>query len=102
MYAMTKKRKRQPEEQSGPHSAKVGTRRKNYKSILFREAIGKTIASFEQIIMNEEGGWNLEIYFTDGTVMLFDMSARLEVRTQILKQKDGGLEPVRTYGKRTR
>jgi hypothetical protein len=99
---MTKKRERQPAKQEGPHSAKVGTRRKNYKSIHFKEAIGKTIASFEQIIMDEEGGWNLEIYFTDGTVMLSDMSARLEVRTQFLKQKDGGLEPMRTYGKRAR
>jgi hypothetical protein len=99
---MTKKRERQREKQEGPHSAKVETGQKNYKSILFREATGKTIASFEQIIMNEEGGWNLEIYFTDGTVMVFDMSARLEVRTQVLKQKDGGLVPVRTYGTRIR
>ena len=98
---MTKKRERQPKKQDGSHS-RVRTRRKNYTSILFKEAVGKTIASFEQIVMNEEGGWNLEIYFTDGTVMVFDMSARLEVRTQVLKQKDGGLEPVRTYGKRTR
>jgi hypothetical protein len=98
---MTKKRERHPEKQEGSLS-RVGTRRKNYTSILFKEAVGKTIASFEQIVMNEEGGWNLEIYFTDGTVIVFDMSARLEVRTQVLKQKDGGLEPVRTYGKRTR
>ena len=98
---MTKKQERQPEKKEGPHSAKVGARQKSYKSILFKEAIGKTIASFEQIIMDEEGGWNLEIYFTDGTVMVFDMTARLEVRAQILKQKDGGLEPVRTYGKRS-
>jgi len=99
---MTKKRQRQPEKQERPHSVKAGARRKNYKSLLFREAIGKTIASIEQIIMDEEGGWNLEIYFTDGTVMLCEMSARLEVRTQFLKQKDGGLEPLRTYGRRSR
>lgn len=98
---MTKKRERSPENPKGSHPAKVRARRKNYKSILFKEAVGKTIASFEQVIMDEDGGWNLEIFFTDGTVLVLDLTARLEVKAQFLRQKAGALETVRVYGKRT-
>jgi hypothetical protein len=49
--------------------------------------------------MNEDGGWNLEIFFTDGTILVLDLTARLEVKAQFLRQKAGALETVRTYRK---
>jgi hypothetical protein len=99
---MNKKRDRLGDQQKGPEPTPSRATRKNYRSISVKDVVGKTIASFEQIIMNEEGGWNLEIYFTDGTVLVFDMVARLEVTAQILKQEGGTLKPVRNYGKRAR
>jgi hypothetical protein len=99
---MSKKPEREPQQKEGVVSARVRASRKNYKSIRFQQAVGKTIASFEQIIMDEEGGWNLEIYFTDNTLMVFTMSARLEVRAQFLKQEDGELKPMRSPKGRTR
>jgi hypothetical protein len=101
-HPMNKKRERLRDQQKGPDPTRGRASRKNYKSIFVKGVVGKTIASFEQIIMNEEGGWNLEISFTDGTVLVFDMVARLEVTAQILKQEDGTLKPVRNYGKRAR
>jgi hypothetical protein len=96
---VNEKRERQPQKQKGADPVRVKSSRKHYNSIHFKEVVGKTIASFEQVMMDEEGAWNLEIFFTDGTVMLLDLSARLEIRAQLMKQKDGTRKPLRHYGK---
>ncbi len=71
---------------------KPSTSRKNYKSIFYKQAVGKTIISIEQMVIDEDGGWSLELSFTDGTVLLLDMRARLEIKAQFLRAKDGELE----------
>jgi hypothetical protein len=96
---MNEKREHKPQKQKDAGPVKVKARRKNYTSIRVKEVVGKTIASFEQVVMDEEGGWNLEIFFTDGTVLLLDLSARLEIRAQLMKQEEGSLKPLRNYGK---
>lgn len=75
---------------------KVGTSvsRKNYKSVFYKQAAGKTIVSIEQMVMDEDGGWSLELTFTDGTILLLDMRARLEVKSQYLRGNNGGLERI--------
>ena len=92
---MNDKRKRPPLKRKDADAARAKPTRRNYKSIRFKQVVGKTIASFEQIIMDEEGGWTLEIYFTDGTVMLLELSAKLTIQAQFLKHENGHLKAQR-------
>ena len=69
----------------------------------FKEAVGKTVKSIKHNRDIEEGVWTFELWFTDGTLFLFDIDARPRVRANFMKKEggDGDLESIRQYGRKT-
>jgi hypothetical protein len=66
------------------------------REIAFADAAGKTV---ESIKYEESSDWQgLEVAFSDGTLLSFEMSARVAVRADYLKAESGDLKLVRKYG----
>lgn len=74
-----------------PESCNVG---RSYKSVVYKQAAGKTTLSIEKLVMDKDGGRSLKLFFTDGTVPLWDMRARLEIQAQYLRAEGGDLKRI--------
>jgi hypothetical protein len=63
----------------------------------FTEAVGKTVASITYI--DDAPEWqSLEVRFTDGTQLGFDLKPRVQVSADYLESRGGDLEVIRRYG----
>ncbi len=67
--------------------------------VQFKEAVGKTVAFIEQVVIEEDGGWCVEIHFTDRSVLVFNMRAALEIDAQYMKSVKGELKITRQYAR---
>jgi hypothetical protein len=65
--------------------------------IVFTEIAGKTV---ESIKYEENPDWQaLELAFSDGTLLTFELSSRVEIRASYLKARKGNLKLIRNYGR---
>jgi hypothetical protein len=64
---------------------------------VFTEIAGKTV---ESIKYEENPDWQaLELAFSDGTLLTFELSSRVEIQPSYLKARRGNLELIRNYGR---
>lgn len=67
------------------------------RDIVFTEIAGKTV---ESIKYEENADWQaLELAFSDGTLLSFELSSRVEVQASYLKARKGNLKLIRNYGR---
>lgn len=63
----------------------------------FTEAVGKTIAFINYV--DDAPDWQgLEVRFTDGTLLSFDLMPCVRVRADYMECRNGDLEMIRDYG----
>jgi hypothetical protein len=66
----------------------------------FADVVGKTV---ESIKYEESSDWQgLEVAFSDGTLLSFEMTARVTAHANYLKVERGDLKLVREYGQFSR
>ena len=66
------------------------------RDIVFTEAAGKTV---ESIKYEENPDWQaLELAFSDGTLLTFELNSRIEVQASYLRAQKGNLKLIRNYG----
>jgi len=64
---------------------------------VFTEIAGKTV---ESIKYEENPDYQvLELAFSDGTLLSFELSSRVEVQASYLKARKGNLKLIRSYGR---
>ena len=67
------------------------------RDIVFTEMSGKTVKSIKY---EENSDWQaLELAFSDGTLLTFELSSRVEIRASYLKARKGNLKLIRNYGR---
>lgn len=63
---------------------------------VFTEVVGKTV---DLIKYEENPDYQvLELAFSDGTLLTFELSSRVEVQASYLKAQKGDLKLIRNYG----
>jgi len=66
------------------------------RDTVFAEVAGKTV---ESIKYEENPDWQaLELAFSDGTLLTFELSSRVEVQASFLKASKGDVKLIRNYG----
>ena len=66
------------------------------REIVFNEVKSKKV---EFIRYEENSDWQaLELAFSDGTLLTFELSSRVEVQASYLKARKGNLKLIRNYG----
>lgn len=66
------------------------------RDTVFTEVAGKTV---ESIKYEENPDWQaLELAFSDGTLLTFELSSRVEVQASYLKARKGDVKLIRNYG----
>ena len=67
------------------------------RDTMFTEVAGKTVES----IKYEENPdcQALELAFSDGTLLTFELSSRIEVQASYLRARKGNLKLIRNYGR---
>lgn len=66
------------------------------RDIVFTQMSGKTV---ESIKYEENSDWQaLELAFSDGTLLTFELSSRVEIQASYLKARKGNLKLIRNYG----
>lgn len=67
------------------------------RDIVFTEIAGKTVQSIKY---QENPDYQaLELAFSDGTLLTFELSSRVEVQASYLKARKGNLKLIRSYGR---
>jgi len=67
------------------------------RDTVFTEIVGKTV---ESIKYEENPDWQaLELAFSDGTLLTFELSFRVEIQASYLKARKGNLKLIRNYGR---
>jgi hypothetical protein len=67
------------------------------RDTVFAEAAGKTV---ESIKYQENPDWQaLELAFSDGTLLTFELSSRVQVQASYLRARNGSLKLIRNYGR---
>ena len=67
------------------------------RDAVFTEVVGKTV---ESIKYEENPDYQvLELAFSDGTLLSFELSSRVEVQASYLKARNGNLKLIRSYGR---
>ena len=67
------------------------------RDTVFTEMAGKTV---ESIKYEENPDWQaLELAFSDGTLLTFELSSRVEIQASYLEARRGNLELIRNYGR---
>jgi hypothetical protein len=67
------------------------------RDAVFTEIAGKTV---ESIKYEENPDYQvLELAFSDGTLLTFELSSRVEVQASYLKARKGNLKLIRNYGR---
>ena len=65
------------------------------RDTVFTEVAGKTV---ESIKYEENPDWQaLELAFSDGTLLSFELSSRVEVQASYLKARKGDVKLIRNY-----
>jgi len=63
----------------------------------FTGIAGKTVDSIKY---DENPDYQvLELAFSDGTLLTFELSSRVEVKASYLKAQNGNLKPIRNFGR---
>ena len=63
----------------------------------FTEAVGKVVA-FINYVDEPQDNQALEIRFTDGTLLSFDLLPKVRLRVDYMELRNGDLEMIRDYG----
>jgi hypothetical protein len=63
----------------------------------FTEVVGKVVA-FVNYVDEPYDNQTLEIRFTDGTLLSFDLLPRVRLRVDYMELRNGDLEMIRDYG----
>ena len=67
------------------------------RDAVFTEVVGKTVDSIKY---EENSDYQvLELAFSDGTLLTFELSSRVEVQASYLKARKGNLKLIRNYGR---
>lgn len=67
------------------------------RDTVFTEIAGKTV---ESIKYEENPDWQaLELAFSDGTLLTFELNSRVEIQASYLKARKGNLKLIRNYGR---
>ena len=67
------------------------------RDTVFTEMAGKTV---ESIKYEENPDWQaLGLAFSDGTLLTFELSSRVEIQASYLKARRGNLELIWNYGR---
>ena len=67
------------------------------RDTVFTEIAGKTVDSIKY---EENPDYQvLELAFSDGTLLTFELSSRVEVQASYLKARKGNLKLIRSYGR---
>ena len=67
------------------------------RDAVFTEVVGKTVDSIKY---EENPDYQvLELAFSDGTLLTFELSSRVEVQASYLKARKGNLKLIRNYGR---
>ena len=67
------------------------------RDTVFTEVVGKTVNSIKY---GENPDYQvLELAFSDGTLLTFELSSRVEVQASYLKARKGNLMLIRNYGR---
>ena len=64
---------------------------------VFTEIAGKTVESIKY--QENSDCQALELAFSDGTLLSFELSSRVEVQASYLKARKGNLKLIRNYGR---
>jgi hypothetical protein len=100
--AAMSKAKPQPESRIDPKFSKpnLPVRPPNYpprSGTNFTEAVGKVVA-FINYVDEPRDNQALEIRFTDGTLLSFDLLPKVRLRVDYMELLNGDLEMIRDYG----
>jgi hypothetical protein len=67
------------------------------RDTVFTEIPGKTVESIKY--QENPDCQALELAFSDGTLLTFELSSRVEVQASYLKARKGNLKLIRNYGR---